>query len=252
MTVVALSFVALPLLRDHRRIVLVAVATALPLVAAGLYMKLGSPTAGGVDATAVRKGRVSEDESRAATSDKIGSVASMVDGLAQRLELNPEDGGSWLLLARSYKHLNRIEDAASTYEKAVELGQFDADLAALGGDKTSESVIGAQIFGNVRLSSAAKEKVRPSDTVFIFARAVDGPPMPVAVLQRPATDLPIDFLLNDSQSITAGMELSNFEQVIVTARVTRKGDAMTALQGLEATSGTIRVADNHHLDLIIK
>ena len=58
--------------------------------------------------------------------------------------------------------------------------------------------------------------------------------------------------VHDSQSMTAGMELSKFEQVIVTARVTRKGDAMTALQGLEATSETIRVADNRHLDLIIE
>jgi hypothetical protein len=252
MVVVALGFVALPLLKNNRRNVVLAVVVALPLVAAGLYMKLGSPTASMVSATTTRSGRAPENEGSSATSEKLGSVASMVEGLARRLETNPEDGDSWLLLARAYKHLNRIEDATSAYERATALGRVDADLAALGSEKAVETTVDAQIFGNVSLSSAAKEIVRPSDIIFIFARAVDGPPMPVAVLQRPATDLPIDFLLNDSQSMTAGMELSKFEQVIVTARVTRKGDAMTALQGLEATSETIRVADNRHLDLIIE
>jgi len=252
MAVVALGFVALPLLQNNRRNVVLAVTIALPLVAAGLYMKLGSPTVSMVGATTTQSGRTTENESSSAASEKIGSVASMVEGLALRLEENPEDADSWLLLARSYKHLNRIEDATSAYEKATALGRVDADLAALGSEKAVETTVDAQIFGNVSLSSAAKEIIKPGDTVFIFARAVDGPPMPVAVLQRPATDLPIDFLLNDSQSMTAGMELSKFEQVIVTARVTRKGDAMTSLQGLEATSETIRVADNRHLDLIIE
>jgi hypothetical protein len=48
------------------------------------------------------------------------------------------------------------------------------------------------------------------------------------------------------------MKLSDLEQVTVTARITRSGDATVALQELEATSGTIRVADNQHLNLIIE
>lgn len=251
MAVVAFSFVALPLLKSNRKNALLVVAIALPLVAAGLYMNLGSPSLN-ANESANRSAARSSIGTGDAANDKLDSVASMLEGLAKRLEENPDDGSSWLLLARSYKHLNRVEDATDAYEKAVALGQFNADLAALGTGEIDKTAPGAQIFGNVSVTAAARAIIEPGDTVFIFARAVDGPPMPVAVLRRPAADLPVDFLLNDSQSMTADMKLSNFEQVTVTARITRSGDATVALQELEATSGSIRVADNQHLNLIIE
>jgi hypothetical protein len=246
MAVVAFGFVALPLLRNKRKNVLLVVAIALPLVAAGLYMTLGSPTANSVGETVSQAAPI---------KDKLGSVASMVEGLAQRVEEDPNDGENWLLLARSYKYLNRGEEAIDAYGKAAVLGQVDAELAALAELGTSDTTTpssGAQILGNVSIAATALDVVTPTDTVFIFAKAVDGPPMPIAVLRRPVADLPIDFRLNDSQSMTAGMKLSDFEQVIVTARVTRSGDATVALQGLEANSGLIHVADNQHLNLIIQ
>jgi cytochrome c-type biogenesis protein CcmH len=175
----------------------------------------------------------------------------MVESLASRLRDYPDDGGRWLLLARSYKHLNRLDEAINAYEKAAALGQFDAELAELGGASDAQAA-GARIYGNVRLSRDAVGIVQPTDTVFIFAKAVNGPPAPIAVLQRAASELPIDFLLNDSQSMVAGVKLSDFEEVVVTARITRGGDATVALQGLEAKSDTILVAANRHLNLTIQ
>jgi hypothetical protein len=52
--------------------------------------------------------------------------------------------------------------------------------------------------------------------------------------------------------MVAGMNLSSFDEVVVTARITRGGDATVALQGLEAKSDTVRIADNRHLNLTIK
>jgi hypothetical protein len=243
MAVVAFAFVALPLLKNKRKNAAFAVAIAVPVIAAGLYMMLGSPSPD------INGGTTSQ---AAPVKDKLGSVASMVEGLAQRVKEDPNSGGDWLLLARSYKYLGRIEEAISAYASAAALGEVDDELAALSTGETATTTSGAQIFGNVSLSATALDVVNPADTVFIFAKAVDGPPMPVAVVRRPVADLPIDFLLNDSQSMTAGMKLSDFEQVVVTARITRSGDATVALQGLEATSGAIQVADNQHLNLIIE
>jgi cytochrome c-type biogenesis protein CcmH len=176
----------------------------------------------------------------------------MVDDLARRLEQDPSDGDSWLLLARSYKHLNRIEDAVSAYARASALGRTDSELETLGNDDSAATSAAAQIYGNVSLSPSAMELVRSSDTVFVFAKAVGGPGMPAAVLRRPASDLPLDFLLNDSQSMVDGVKLSDFDEVIVTARITRSGDAKVALQGLEAKSSPIAVTDNRHITLIIE
>ena len=255
MAVVAFGFVAMPLLKNNRKATLLVVGIAVPLVAAGLYLQLGSPDA---NSATQRSGMPQPANNSATRTEKtnVGSVASMVEGLANRLRDNPEDGGSWLLLAKSYKHLNRIDEAVDAYQRAAALGQYDAELAELSGAANdaplSEQLSGVGIYGNVKLSPAALNIVQPTDTVFIFAKAVDGPPAPIAVLQRAASELPIDFLLNDSQSMVAGVKLSNFDEVVVTARITRGGDATVALQGLEATSGTILIAENRHLNLTIE
>lgn len=251
MALLAFSFIATPLLRSNRRLGLVGVALALPIFAGGLYWLVGSPQAATLGA--VESMATSAPGNRPGNPSKsVGSVASMIDGLAARVEENPDDGKSWLLLARSYKHLNRTSDAVIAYERAAALGEYDEGLAALSPDNTADHTSAAQIFGNVKLSDRSKAIVLPTDTVFIFARAVTGPPMPVAVLQSPVSALPLDFLLNDSQAISADTKLSNYEQVVVTARISRSGVASEALQDLEARSGNIVVADNEHLNLIIE
>jgi hypothetical protein len=256
MLVIAVGFVGWPLLKDSRKSILLIVAIAVPITAAGMYAFLGSPDA---EPSGHRSSPAATTEK---PKEKIGSVASMVEGLATRLREDPNDGGSWLLLARSYKHLNRIDEAIDAYEHAAALGQFDADLAALAAPADSGDGIAktgsdndagaARIYGNVKLAAEVSDVVQPTDTVFIFAKALNGPPAPLAVVQRPASELPIDFMLNDSQSMIEGMKLSNFEEVIVTARITRGSDATVALQGLEAKSDTVRIADNRHLDLTIQ
>ena len=64
-----------------------------------------------------------------APDKNIDSVGNLLKGLEQRLEREPEDAGGWLLLAKSYRHLDRIDDARVAYAKAVALGKEDAAFA---------------------------------------------------------------------------------------------------------------------------
>ena len=57
-------------------------------------------------------------------------VSSLVDGLVARLQENPEDAGGWLLLAKSYRFLERPADAGPAYRRAAALGRTDAELEA--------------------------------------------------------------------------------------------------------------------------
>ena len=103
----------------------------------------------------------------------------------------------------------------------------------------------ARISGRVSLSPALAGRVAPTDTVFIFARAVDGPRMPLAILKRTVADLPITFTLDDSQAMSPEMKLSKFERVVVGVRVSRSGNATPQpgdLRGESAPTG-VRVAD---------
>ncbi len=84
----------------------------------------------------------------------------------------------------------------------------------------------AHVAGQVSLSPSLAAKVAPTDTVFIFARAAEGPRMPLAILRRTVADLPISFTLDDAMAMSPAMKLSNFPVVVVGARVSRSGNAL--------------------------
>ena len=96
------------------------------------------------------------------------------------------------------------------------------------------------ISGRVSLAPELAEKARPDDTVFIFARAVNGPRMPLAALRTTVAELPLEFSLDDSMAMAPMARLSNFEQVTVVARISAHGGAQAASGDLEGESPTIR------------
>lgn len=96
---------------------------------------------------------------------------------------------------------------------------------------------GGKVSGSVTLAPALGGQVSPDDTLFVFARAADGPRMPLAILRKQVKDLPLQFVLDDSMAMTPTMKLSAFPKVIVGARISKSGNATPQkgdLQGLSA------------------
>ncbi len=81
------------------------------------------------------------------------------------------------------------------------------------------------VGGTVTLAPALQSKVAADDTVFIVARAADGPRMPLAVLRRQVKDLPLRFSLDDSMAMTPTTKISDHSEVIVIARISKSGNA---------------------------
>ncbi|MGI9234396.1 MAG: tetratricopeptide repeat protein [Woeseiaceae bacterium] len=256
MAALAIGFVAAPMFQQGQSFRSTGIAAALPLFAIGLYLTVGSPEAADIESPTHAAMQPTTSKSSSKTKS-TGSVASMVEGLAERLKQNPDDSKGWLLLARSYQHLRRLPEAKAAYVRAVELGEFDEALASMATSTRDDfssgepAVLAAQVSGRVDLSRESAEIAQPTDTIFVFARAIGGPPMPVAVLRKSVSELPFDFRLDDSHAMSGAARLSDYERVIVTARVTRAGDAKNALRGLEATSGALVVADHDPVTLII-
>jgi cytochrome c-type biogenesis protein CcmH len=84
---------------------------------------------------------------------------------------------------------------------------------------------GEAITGRVSLAAALKSRVAPDDTLFIYARAASGSKMPLAILRKKAGDLPLDFRLDDSLAMSPATRLSSARQVIVSARISKSGNA---------------------------
>ena len=99
----------------------------------------------------------------------------------------------------------------------------------------------ATIAGTVTLAPAFAGKASPNDTVYIFARAANGPKMPLAVLKKQVKDLPSAFTLDDSMAMAPNFALSKFSTIIVGARVSKSGNATPQSGDLEGTSSTVAI-----------
>lgn len=99
----------------------------------------------------------------------------------------------------------------------------------------------AKVSGSVQLSAALQARVAPNDSVYIFARAANGPPAPLAVLRKRVADLPAQFVLDDSMAMAPDMNLSRFDTVIVGARISKSGMATRQPGDFEGYSTAIKV-----------
>jgi len=253
MVFVAALFVFRPVAQSAasgRSGIAVASVTAMAVLAStGLYAAIGRPDAVGIAPHAVNRPSSGAAAASPAPRKDVAPVGSLVDGLAARLQENPDDGSGWLLLAKSYSHLGRDDDARSAYEKAKQLGfSDDAFESSLADGSQASPANAVTIEGRVSLKGdlAAKDA-----TVFVIARHTSGAAMPLAVLRRPASDLPFEFSLSDANSMVKGGGLSSADTVIVSAKISSTGDAFNTDRGYEVDSMPVSTTDAPYLDLEI-
>ena len=108
----------------------------------------------------------------------------------------------------------------------------------------------AQVTGRVTLAPALAARAAPTDTVFIFARAAEGPRMPLAILKRTVAELPITFTLNDSMAMSPQMKLSNFPLVVVGARISKSGNATPQPGDLQGQAAPAKIGSSG-IELVI-
>ncbi|MFM7533666.1 MAG: tetratricopeptide repeat protein, partial [Rubrivivax sp.] len=103
------------------------------------------------------------------------------------------------------------------------------------------ATVAASVSGTVVLAPSLQAQARAQDTVFVVARAAQGPRMPLAILRAQVKDLPLSFTLDDSQAMAPGAGLSSATQVVVSARVSRSGQAAPQPGDLEGASAAVPV-----------
>ncbi|MHA4869372.1 c-type cytochrome biogenesis protein CcmI [Duganella sp. PWIR1] len=101
----------------------------------------------------------------------------------------------------------------------------------------------AAVSGSLELDPALRAQVSDTDTVFIVAKAADGPRFPLAVLRKQVRDLPMQFTLDDSMGMMPDVKLSQFDKLIITARISKSGNAIAAPGDLESTPQPAKPGD---------
>jgi cytochrome c-type biogenesis protein CcmH len=97
-----------------------------------------------------------------------------------------------------------------------------------------------KIRGTVTMAPGLAGKGSPADTLFVFAREMNGPPMPVSIVRASRKDLPFTFQLDDSTSPMPSRKLSSAGPVVIVARLSKSGQAMPQSGDLEGTSQPIQ------------
>lgn len=113
----------------------------------------------------------------------------------------------------------------------------DERLSELDAVATPPPAAGATpvILLDVRVAPALQDRVAPDATLFVFAKAEQGPPMPLAVYRGKAAELPRQVRLDDSMAMTPQARLSSFERWSVTARISRAGQTQAVSGDLEGS-----------------
>jgi len=161
--------------------------------------------------------------------------------IARALEIDRDNLKALALAGTAAFERKDFKAAAAYWERMLPLVAAESeDARAIRSNvQEAKSLAGSTkvLKGTISLSSKLKQKTSPDDAVFIFARAAEGPPMPLAVLRKQVRDLPVAFSLDDSMAMAPGLKLSGFSRVLVGARISRSGNATPQpgdLQGISA------------------
>lgn len=109
----------------------------------------------------------------------------------------------------------------------------------------------AEITVQVSLADHLKTLVNANDTLFIYAQASATQKMPLAIIRKQVKDLPVTVILNDSLAMTPTMKVSSFDNVIISARISKSGQANTQVGDLIGTIDSVAVIDKNSHAIII-
>jgi cytochrome c-type biogenesis protein CcmH len=185
----------------------------------------------------------------------------------QALEIDPEDMKSLELagihayqeknFAQAgfyFKRLHPLLPPESPYAQDILAAQKEAERLAQSGmtgldnlanpppadGKAASAAAGATIKGRIDIAPALKSRLAATDVLFLFARAGQGGP-PVAAIRARASQIPLEFELNDSMAMNPDNTLSRHKQVVLVARVSKSGNPMAQAGDFEGTVSNVQV-----------
>ena len=162
--------------------------------------------------------------------DRFAEAAALWERLLPQLEPGGED-------ARMVEaSLAKARERAGIRPGAAK----PADKIAKGATKEPAKASAKSVSGRVELAPALKGKASPDAVVFIFARAVNGPRMPLAAQRARVADLPMEFMLDDSQAVMQGSTISSVDSVRVEVRVSQSGTANPGKGDLTGKSEAVK------------
>ena len=155
------------------------------------------------------------------------------------------------VIAKSREKLVAAGNEMPELEVLLDVKENSEKLArAVTTEENQPKAVASSLKVTVDVSSEARDIFDASDLVFIYAKAKQGPRMPLAVQRVALADLPVTVVLDDSMAMIEGMNISSFNQLEVSARVTKSGTAI-AQSGDYIGRVDVDTGSNRELDIVI-
>lgn len=192
--------------------------------------------------------------------------------IKKAVEIRPDDQTGLWLLGMGYEQKGEYQKAISYWnillpliakdeKSTIEVKKLIRQTKKKAGIKISDNSqtevttvkkkSAAYINVTVNLDESIRDKVFANDTVFIFAKAISGPPMPLAVVRKQVKDLPLNVVLDDNMAMLPSMKLSNFKKVQVIARVSKSGSVKAQSGDMQSETRVITVGQKVSIKLTI-
>ncbi|WP_428623413.1 c-type cytochrome biogenesis protein CcmI [Sedimenticola sp.] len=169
-----------------------------------------------------------------------------------------DQSGNFARALEHWRHLKPMltEDAGAVEQVDRLIAAAERKMAASGPGAAVEkpsvaAATGQAITARITLSAELTSQVKPEESLFVYARALEGPKMPLAAVRLKVSDLPATIELNDGQAMVPGMNLSSFQQVVVGARISRTGNAIAASGDLLGEVSPVSVSGDAVVELVI-
>lgn len=205
----------------------------------------------------------------AAESKGLSSSSRTLQGQPEQwvdraIELEPENQDALFLKGLARAQADDPAAAESTWERLLKLmepgsesqqavvAQLNIVRARLGKEALATPAAAAPpeapsapaskapgIDVTVRLADSLAGRVDADDVLFVFARAEQGPPAPLAIQRLAAAAIPVALRLDETMGMIAGMSLAQFPKVVVGARISKSGNAAPQPGDLEGLSAAL-------------
>jgi cytochrome c-type biogenesis protein CcmH len=184
----------------------------------------------------------------------------------QALKVNPKNVKALALRGSAFFDQQKFLQAISDWNLAIQyLGTSNPDFSQglkesiaqantqiKGNSKKSEKINPQnQLTGRVSIDPSLMSQVSPTDTVFIYAKASQGPKMPLAVIRLTANELPRNFELNDRQAMSPELALSQFKEFTVIARISKSANPIPQSGDLYGQIERVQLGANQ-INIVIK
>jgi cytochrome c-type biogenesis protein CcmH len=176
-------------------------------------------------------GKPSELIQKALTLDPENTIGLWLAGMAAAQAGNPGTAIEYWqrllpLIAADQASQKEVSDLIAQARGQMGVGAETPASAATPGIDVAAAASGALTI-KVSLSPDISHDLRPEQALFIVAKAVNGSPMPVAVIRKTVADLPIEIKMDDSNAMVPSMKLSSFVLLEVSARISPSGNALS-------------------------